>query len=128
MTLNKSQIAKALSIAIVGSSVALMGCEKAETPNNSTTVAAPQQQTNLARTASESLEAVYAEMRAKQVSNVSYKLSVTIDNKSESFSGSTELMFDLAKNNQNDLTIDFDEGTVKSLTVNGKTVNFSYEK
>jgi aminopeptidase N len=128
MTLKKSQIAKALSVAIIGSSVALMGCEKADIPSNTTAVEAPQKQTSLMRTKSESLEAVYAEMRAKQVSNVSYKLSVTIDNKSESFSGSTELMFDLAKGNQNDLTIDFDEGTIKSLKINGKVVKFSYEK
>ena len=128
MALKKSQIAKALSIAIVSSSIALVGCEKGETPNNSNVVQAPKKQASLTRTASESLEAVYAEMRAKQVSNVSYKLNVTIDNKSESFSGSTELMFDLAKGNQNDLTIDFDEGTVKSLTVNGKVVKFNYEK
>ena len=45
MTLNKSQIAKALSIAIVGSSIALMGCEKAETTSESTTVEAPQLKT-----------------------------------------------------------------------------------
>ena len=128
MILNKSQIAKALSVAIIGSSVVLMGCEKAGTPSNTATVEAPKKQTSLLRTKSESLKAVYAEMRAKQVSNVSYKLSVTIDNKSESFAGSTELMFDLAKGNQNDLTIDFDEGTVKSLKVNGKVVKFSYEK
>ncbi|MBA6352128.1 aminopeptidase N [Colwellia sp. BRX8-4] len=128
MTLNKSQIAKALSIAIIGSSVALMGCEKADTASDSAVAETVQQQTSLLRTQSESLEAVYAEMRAKQVSNVSYKLSVTIDNKSESFSGSTELLFDLVENNQNDLTIDFDEGTIKSLKVNGKVVKFSYEK
>jgi aminopeptidase N len=128
MTLNKSQIAKALSIAIIGSSVALMGCEKADTASNSAVAETVQQQTSLLRTQSESLEAVYAEMRAKQVSNVSYKLSVTIDNKSESFSGSTELLFDLVENNQNDLTIDFDEGTINSLKVNGKVVKFSYEK
>jgi aminopeptidase N len=128
MTLNKSQIAKALSIAIIGSSVALMGCEKADTASDSAVAETVQQQTSLLRTQSESLEAVYAEMRAKQISNVSYKLSVTIDNKSESFSGSTELLFDLVENNQNDLTIDFDEGTIKSLKVNGKVVKFSYEK
>ncbi|MBA6355643.1 MULTISPECIES: aminopeptidase N [unclassified Colwellia] len=128
MILNKSQIAKALSIAIIGSSVALMGCEKADTASDSAVAETVQQQTSLLRTQSESLEAVYAEMRAKQVSNVSYKLSVTIDNKSESFSGSTELLFDLVENNQNDLTIDFDEGTIKSLKVNGKVVKFSYEK
>jgi aminopeptidase N len=128
MTLKKSQIAKALSVAIIGSSVALMGCEKADTTSNSTVVEMPQKQTSLIRTKSESLEAVYAEMRAKQVSNVSYKLSVTIDNKSESFTGSTELIFDLAKDNKNDLTIDFDEGDIKSLKVNGKDVKFSYEK
>ena len=50
MTLKKSQIAKALSVAIIGSSVALMGCEKADTPSNSTVVEMPQKQTSLIRT------------------------------------------------------------------------------
>jgi len=133
MTIKKSPVAKALTIALL-SSAALVACEKNNTasteqaPASTVTTEITEAATKLVRAKSESLEATYAEMRAKQVSNVSYNLSVTIDNKSENFSGSTQLTFDLAKNNQNDLTIDFDEGTVNSLKINGKEAKFSYEK
>ena len=134
MLINKSKITRVLSLAIIGSSILLTGCEQAansniNTDNKTATIETTQiAQTGMVRTTSESLEATYAEMRAKQVSNVNYDLKVTIDNKSESFSGSTKLTFDLAPNNKNDLTIDFDEGTIKSLQVNGKDVKYSYEK
>jgi len=128
MTLNKTQLAKALSIALIGSSFALVGCQEQTT--NETPIAVETAKTNavVVRDSSESLSDEYAAMRATQVSNVRYNLTVAIDNKSESFSGSTELLFDLSKNNQNDLTIDFDEGTVKSVTLNGKPVKYDYEK
>ncbi|NQY49345.1 MAG: aminopeptidase N [Colwellia sp.] len=126
MFINKSQLTKALTLALVTSGIALSGCEQASTTTqvkNSSSAS-----TSIVRMKSESLNATYAEMRAKQISDVSYDLHVKIDNKSESFSGSTTLNFELIENNQNDVTIDFDEGTIKSLTVNGKQVNFSYEK
>ncbi|WP_206486247.1 aminopeptidase N [Thalassotalea sp. G2M2-11] len=125
MKFMKSALNQALTIALASSAIALTACEKQ--PES----AAPVEQSQAAsvtRQASESLFEDYAKMRAQQVSNVSYNLQVTIDNKGETFSGVTELNFDLAENNQNDLTIDFDEGTVNSVSVNGKPVKFDYEK
>ena len=130
MNLVKSRLNQALAIALASSAIVLAGCEKSADVASAPAKVAENTiaQTSMVRQASESLYEDYAKMRAQQVSNVSYNLQVTIDNKSESFSGVTELHFDLAKNNQNDLTIDFDEGTVNSVTVNGKAVNFNYEK
>jgi aminopeptidase N len=127
------KLTKAVNIAIFSSAVAvttsLAGCSdnsaiKTATPQ----VKSAEQSTKIIRQSSESLNADYAEMRAKQVSNVSYDLSVKIDNKSENFSGISTLNFELNKNNINDLTIDFDEGKVSSLKVNGKIAPFNYEK
>ncbi|GLX78813.1 aminopeptidase N [Thalassotalea insulae] len=130
MKLVKSRLNQAVVIALASSTIALTACEKSADVAPAPTEIAKQApvQTSMVRQASESLYEDYAKMRAQQVSNVSYNLQVTLDNKSESFSGVAELHFDLAKNNQNDLTIDFDEGTVNSVTVNGKAVNFNYEK
>jgi aminopeptidase N len=80
------------------------------------------------RVQSESLSDEYAAIRAKQVSNVSYKLSVILDETSTGFEGVSEIRFDLIDNNNNDLTIDFDQGSVESITRDGTPVNFSYTK
>jgi aminopeptidase N len=129
MKIAKSRLNKALAFAIAASAIGLTACEKntTKTPDSQTVV----EQTAVAkvtRQSSESLYEDYAKMRAKQVSNVTYNLQVTLDNKTESFAGITDLNFDLASNNQNDLTIDFDSGTVNSVKVNGKAVSFTYEK
>ena len=132
MNTEKSILAKALNIAIFSSAIAatvtLTGCSEEQSLSENKAVQTVEQSTKLVRQASESLNASYAEMRAKQVNNVSYNLTVNIDNKSESFSGVSTLNFELQKNNIQDLTIDFDEGSVSSLLVNGKPAEFSYEK
>jgi len=133
MKTKNSPLAKAITLALL-SSAALIGCEKnasspvSQSKQTEAIVSATASTPKMIRMMSESLSGDYAKMRAAQVSNVTYSLQVTINNKGESFSGITELGFDLADNNQNDLTIDFDEGTVKSVLVNGKIANFSYEK
>jgi len=78
------------------------------------------------RVQSVSLLEEYAVVRAQQVSNVSYKLSVVLDDKKTDFSGVSEITFDLMKNNTNDLTIDFNRGEVESVMVNGEEVEFRY--
>lgn len=132
MNTQRSILTKALNIAIFSSAitatVTLSACSENKSTTETQSVQPVEQTTKLQRQASESLNAVYAEMRAKQVSNVSYNLTVNIDNKSENFSGVSTLNFELKKNNINDLTIDFDEGTVSSLQVNGKPAEFSYDK
>jgi aminopeptidase N len=65
-----------------------------------------------------------AAARAARVSNVDYLLDFTLTGK-ENFSGTTTLAFDL-KDASAPLTIDLDKATVKSLTVNGKSVTPQY--
>ncbi|MDO6425559.1 aminopeptidase N [Thalassotalea sp. 1_MG-2023] len=121
-----TKINKAITVALTVSVVALTGCEKnSSAPEQVTT---QKTQTSMIRQQSESLFEDYAKMRAQQVSNVNYHLQVNLDNTSESFSGVTDIVFDLTADNQNDLTIDFDEGTVSSVKVNGKEATFNYEK
>lgn len=77
---------------------------------------------------SEFLHASTAELRAAQLSNISYRLQFNLDKESEVFSGVTEISFDLAADNQNDLSIDFNQGTVQAITKDGKAIPYSYEK
>jgi len=130
MNIVKSRLSTALTLAIATSSIILTGCEKNTTSSSN---AAPVVEkaianTSMVRQQSESLYEDYAKMRAAQVSNVTYNLAVTLDSTGENFSGVTDLNFELAANNQNDLTIDFDEGVVTSVRVNGKAAEFTYEK
>ena len=74
------------------------------------------------------LYAQTAELRAEQISNVSYGLQFDLDKQSESFSGVTEISFDLAADNRDDLSIDLGQGTVHSITKNGMSVPFSYDR
>ena len=123
MNKNFSFTLKTLPIALA-SALTLTACDNAPTTVQNQEVQAP----SIVRVASESLYADYAEMRAKQVSNVDYELNVNLDSKSKDFSGVTTIHFDLVENNQNDLTIDFDSGTVNKVKVNGSEINVSYEK
>ena len=107
-----------LAIAVM-LSITLTGCEQS---------AQPSADLNAPRPVSESLFAATAELRASQLSNVSYDLTVNLDKQSDSFSGVTQITFDLVPNNQSDLTIDFDKGVVHSISRNGQPVNFDYEK
>jgi aminopeptidase N len=61
-----------------------------------------------------------AAARSARVSNVDYLLDFTLTGK-ETFSGTTTATFDL-KDADSPLTIDLDKATIRSLTVNGKTV------
>ncbi|MEN3276078.1 MAG: aminopeptidase [Massilia sp.] len=65
-----------------------------------------------------------AAARSARVSNVDYALEFTLTGK-PGFSGVTTAHFDLADNSA-PLTIDLDKATVKSVTVNGKTVDAKY--
>jgi len=86
------------------------------------------QSANQPRPVSESLYAETAELRARQISNVSYSLQFELDRESNYFSGVTEINFELGADNQNDLTIDLNQGTVKGVTLFGKPIPFSYDK
>lgn len=65
-----------------------------------------------------------AAARSARVSNVDYALEFTLTGQ-PGFSGVTTASFDLA-DNAAPLTIDLDKATVKSVTVNGKTVDAKY--
>ncbi|MCS0631968.1 aminopeptidase N [Telluria mixta] len=70
------------------------------------------------------LSQVDAAARSARVSNVDYLLDFTLTGK-DTFSGTTTLAFDL-KDADSPLTVDLDKATIKSLTVNGKTVTPRY--
>jgi aminopeptidase N len=68
----------------------------------------------------------YAGFRKQQVSNPAYHLQVELDAASEVFRGEVGIDFELAAVNQAPLTIDFDNGTVLSLSVNGTPLDPGY--
>ncbi|WDE03797.1 aminopeptidase N [Thalassomonas viridans] len=80
------------------------------------------------RDKSEFLSGEYAKQRAAQISNVNYRLSLKIDHTSDTFSGSNTITFDLEKNNNRPLTIDFEEGEIASVSVNGQAAAFQFDK
>jgi aminopeptidase N len=65
-----------------------------------------------------------AQARSERVSNVAYQLDFTLTGK-ETFAGTTTLQFDLA-DAASPLTVDLNKATIKSLTVNGKSVTPRY--
>jgi aminopeptidase N len=80
--------------------------------------------TTPARAENAFLSQVDAAARSARVSNVDYVLDFTLTGK-ESFGGATTLSFDL-NDASSPLTIDLDKATVKSVTVNGKSVTPQY--
>ncbi|MDG1165325.1 MAG: aminopeptidase N [Porticoccaceae bacterium] len=80
------------------------------------------------RPVSEFLYASTAELRAKQLSNVSYDLEFSLDKQGDSFSGVTAISFDLIADNNHDLSIDLNRGIVHSITKDGSPIKYSYDK
>ena len=107
-------------IGAVLSCLLLIGCGDRDT--------AAKGQTSQPRLVSEFLFVETAELRAKQVSSVSYHLELNLDKHTDVFSGVTEINFDLAVNNKNALSIDFNQGSVQSIIRDGKAIKYSYEK
>lgn len=69
----------------------------------------------------------YAAFRKSQVSNVEYTLSVSVAEDSELFSGIVSIRFDLAQDNVSPLTIDYDQGEILSMSINGVPAEWQYE-
>jgi len=131
MKVTRYQLNLLLQTTLLATSLTLIGCSDGNdtAKQNTTDETLNSSATEIVRrVASESLMGSYAQMRAQQVSQVSYNLNVSLDSKSERFSGSNELSFELVKNNKNPLTIDFEQGDISSVTVNGKDIEFNYEK
>ncbi len=73
------------------------------------------------------LTQAYARFRKAQINNPSYEVDIVIAEGSATFSGSTTLSFDLAANNTAPVTLDFDSGTILSLSVNGAAADYAFE-
>ncbi|MFD1215917.1 aminopeptidase N [Microbulbifer celer] len=94
----------------------------------SATVAAPDTAASITdRTNRPLLTAEYAELRRQQIADVDYRIEVALDNKSESFSGRVVADVTLARDLAKPLTIDFADGKVKKVTVDGNPVTYEYE-
>lgn len=73
------------------------------------------------------LTAEYAALRRAQIADVDYQIDVTLDNKSETFSGRVTADTTLARDLKQPLTIDFAGGKVKKVTLDGKAIDFDYQ-
>ncbi|MEH6550798.1 MAG: aminopeptidase N [Pseudomonadales bacterium] len=97
----------------------IQGC--GEESSNGLSAAQP-----LARDNNTVLSVEYAAMRKQQLSNVNYRLSVVLDAQSSAFFGSIDINFDLASSNAAPLTVDFNDGVVNSVSINGEVVPWDY--
>lgn len=83
------------------------------------------QSTAVQRLEASYLEESYARIRSKQVSNVAYKLKFNLSGDKAEFSGQVEISFDLL-NNKQDLTLDFSDGDVSRVNLNGQDIEIDY--
>ncbi|HEY0962881.1 MAG TPA: aminopeptidase N [Pseudomonadales bacterium] len=74
------------------------------------------------------LTQAYAQFRKAQIANPAYDLHIDFDAGSDTFRGTATLAFDIAANNVAPVTIDFDSGTITSLSVNGMAADYDYER
>jgi len=73
-----------------------------------------------------SLSERYAKLRKQQIADVNYTLSVALDKRGDRFSGTVTAHTKLRGAPKQALTMDFGDGTVDSLRVNGKDVPVDY--
>ena len=86
---------------------------------------APSDDRGVTREDTAGLTQTYAEFRATQVGNVRYQLSVELDPELDDFSGENRIVFDVYEKSS-DLTIDFSDGEVSSVSVNGTGIETNY--
>ncbi|WP_193162450.1 aminopeptidase N [Microbulbifer hainanensis] len=72
------------------------------------------------------LTAEYAAMRKQQIANVDYQISVALSGDSENYSGTVVAETTIDKPLQQPLTVDFSEGTVKKVRVDGQEIPYDY--
>ncbi|AOS96009.1 Aminopeptidase N [Microbulbifer aggregans] len=94
--------------------------------SESITSAEPEAAKSSGRADAPELTDQYAKWRKQQIANVDYSISVALDDKNESFSGTVIADTKLAKALEQPLTIDFTGGRVESVAVDGKEVPFQY--
>ncbi|SFD01757.1 Peptidase family M1 [Microbulbifer thermotolerans] len=80
----------------------------------------------VARRAAPGLTAAQAALRRAQIANVDYRISVTLDDKSNHFSGRVIAETEIARPLQQPLTVDFTGGEVQSVSINGQTIPVQY--
>ena len=97
----------------------LGACDQSSAPSDDIGVPA------VSRENTAGLTQTYAEFRAIQVGNVRYQLVVDLDPELDYFSGENRISFDLYENTS-DLTIDFANGDVSGISVNGADVEIDY--
>lgn len=110
MTLSK--VFGALIIAALSSS--LFGCNTTTTP--------------FSRIDKNVLTHKHALLRKEQVLRVDYQLSLILDKVSERYSGEMLIDFDLKKDNERPLTVDFEKGTIEQVLINDKVVETHYKR
>ncbi len=98
--------------------VLMLGCSPSTPETPATAASGP-------READGALTRAHAEERAARVSEVSYGLEITLDPALDHFAGSVEIAFQLS-DTERELTVDFVEGEIANLIVNGTAVNDAY--
>ena len=73
-----------------------------------------------------SLSADYAAMRKEQIKHVDYQLFVLLDAEKKYFDARVVIELGLAEKNISPVTVDFNHGTIKSISLNGETVEWTY--
>ncbi len=86
------------------------------------------QQQSIERSKQAYLEQAYAAMRAKQITDVSYELTINLDEKNTDYSGEVIINFNLMKQNTSPVTVDFNSGKVNAVYLNDQSINFIYEQ
>lgn len=115
----------------IGSSI-LVSCGGHETrqrdqaPTSQAVTPAPLHTQVLIRNEHAHLDQHYAEMRASQISQVTYALDIQLDKTGAEFRGINKINFVLAENNQSAITVDFNGGKVHSVNLDGHPIEWHY--
>ena len=112
-------------ITFLFSFMSLTGCSNQILPDQDTALS---YRSVVERPVSPSLTQEYAAMRAKQISDINYTLSIVLDKTESSFQGQVLVDFTLAAGNQSDITLDFNGGTIHSLLLDGEPVEWRYNE
>ena len=70
----------------------------------------------------------HAEQRARQISDVGYRLSFKLDSRQETYTGKVDIDFHWLALDNAPLTIDFEQGTISHFSINGKKVDPQYRR
>ncbi|WP_444928813.1 aminopeptidase N [Microbulbifer sp. SSSA002] len=105
-------------------SVLLASCGRPSETQEQTTPA--QTDTPIVRVDGPGLSEAYARLRHQQIAQVDYQLSVNLDNEGNNFSGTVHSDIRFNHPLKQPLTIDFSNGAVNSIQVDGKSIPFGY--